>query len=411
MSSLPLEGRHVLLGVSGGIAAYKAASLARGLLKAGATVQAVLTAAAAEIVGPATFEGLTGRPVPAGVFTDAHRIVHVRLAREADVAVFAPATANVLAKLAHGLGDDLVSSTALCLTCPLVLAPAMHTEMWQHPATQANVAMLVARGAIVVGPDAGQLAGGDEGPGRLAEEPAILDAVLAAVGRVRDLAGLHVVVTAGGTREPMDPVRFIGNRSSGKMGYAVAAAAARRGAQVDLVAAPTFLADPAGVTVHHVETAIEMRDAVVPLAKAADVVVKAAAVADFRPAQRADQKIKKEDAALAVTLARNPDILAELGSMGLSAVLVGFAAETELEEEHGRAKLERKQIDLVVVNRVDAHDAGFAVDTNRALILGRDGSRREIPLGAKATLADIILDEVLAMRARGVVGGPGYNRR
>ena len=177
------------------------------------------------------------------------------------------------------------------------------------------------------------------------------------------------------------------------------------------MAAPTFLADPAGVTVHHVETAIEMRDAVVPLAKAADVVVKAAAVSDFRPAQRADQKVKKEDAALAVTLARNPDILAELGSMGLSAVLVGFAAETEHEEEHGRAKLERKQIDLVVVNRVDAHDAGFAVDTNRAVILGRDGSRRETPLGAKAALADIILDEVLAMRARGVVSGRGYNRR
>lgn len=395
----PLAGRHVLLGVSGGIAAYKAAALARGLRRAGASVQAVLTAAAAEMVGPATFEGLTGRAVPAGTFTDSHRIVHVRMARAADVAVFAPATANVLAKLAHGIADDLLSSTALCLTCPVVVAPAMHTEMWLHPATQANVEVLRTRGAVIVGPDEGQLAGGDEGPGRLAEESVILSAVVKVLGP-GDLAGVHVVVTAGGTREPLDPVRFLGNRSTGKMGYAIAAAAAARGAVVDLVAAPTNLSDPPGVTVHHVETALEMRDAVLPLAKAADIVVKAAAVSDFRPAHRAEQKIKKESGPERVELARNPDILAELGGMGLDAVLVGFAAETEHEEEHGRRKLERKNADLVVVNRVDAGDAGFAVDTNRAVILGRDGRRRAIPLSAKAHLADVVLDEALAARIR-----------
>jgi phosphopantothenoylcysteine decarboxylase / phosphopantothenate---cysteine ligase len=402
-----LAGRHVLLGVSGGIAAYKAASLARALRKSGATVQAVLTDGAARFVGPATFEGLTGRPVYADVFDHTHRIIHVELAREADVAVLAPATANVIAKLAMGMADDLLTSTFTCLTCPVVIAPAMHTEMWEHPATVDNVALLARRGARIVGPDAGALAGGDEGPGRLAEESDLLAAI---AGALRDpegpLAGRRVVVTAGGTREPIDPVRYIGNRSSGKMGYAIAAAAAGRGAHVDLVSAPTHLPVPPGVVLHPVETALQMRDAVLPLAEKADVVVKAAAVADFRPATYHELNIKKDEAGLAqVALERNPDILAELGEQRPSSggpVLVGFAAETDLEEERGREKLERKGLDLIVINRVDAADAGFNVDTNRALVLGADGLRLEVPLTSKARLAEVLCDRVEFLLSRPV---------
>ena len=409
-----VAGRHVLLGVSGGIAAYKAASLARGLVKAGATVQVVMTEAAATFVGPATFEGLTGRRVYLDVFTDTERIPHVRLAREADVAVFAPATANLLAKFAVGLADDMVSSVFTCLTCPVVIAPAMHTEMWLHPATQANVATLQQRGAVIVGPDEGELAGGDTGPGRLVDEPVLLGAVTAALApQAGPLVGRRIVVTAGGTREPIDPVRYIGNRSSGKMGYAIAAEAARRGALVELVSGPTALPVPPGVTRTDVETAEQMRDAVVKLAAEAEVVVKAAAVADFRPASYSTQKIKKEASDLeAVALERTPDILSELGAArrdragqahGTGQVLVGFAAETDLEEERGRDKLHRKGLDLIVINRVDMADAGFNVDTNRALLLGADGVRDEVPLTTKAALAAVVLDHVERLLA--VSGG------
>ena len=391
-----LAGRHVLLGVSGGIAAYKAASLARALIKAGAMVQVVMTEAATKFVGPATFEGLTARPVYTDVFTDTERIPHVRLAREADVAIFAPATANVIAKFALGLADDMLSSVFTCLTCPVVIAPAMHTEMWLHAATQANITTLRERGAAIVGPDEGQLAGGDVGPGRLVDEDVLVDALLAAIGRATGpLLGRRVVVTAGGTREPIDPVRYIGNRSSGKMGYAIAAEAARRGALVELVSGPTSLPTPAGVQRTDVETALEMRDAVLRLAEGSDVVVKAAAVADFRPAHYSTSKIKKEEANLeSVALARNPDILAELGKSKAGRILVGFAAETGLEEQRGRDKLHRKGLDLIVINRVDSADAGFNVDTNRALLLGADGTRTEVPLTTKAALAGVLLDQV-----------------
>jgi phosphopantothenoylcysteine decarboxylase/phosphopantothenate--cysteine ligase len=396
-----LARRHVLLGVSGGIAAYKAASLARALVKAGAGVQAVLTPAAATFVGPATFEGLTGRTVPSHVFTDNDRAPHIHLAREADVAVFAPATANLIAKLATGIADDLLTSTALMLRCPVVLAPAMHTEMWLHPATQANMATLVERGMRVVGPDDGALAVGDTGPGRLAEEDAIVAAIAAAVRPVESLlAGRRVVVSAGGTREPIDPVRFIGNRSSGKMGYALAREAARRGARVELVAAPNHLPDPAGIELHHVETADQMRQVVLDAAGDADVVIKAAAVADFRPEKYSAQKIKKETAGLdQIRLVRNPDILAELGQHKGGRLLVGFAAETDLAEAHGRDKLHRKGIDLIVVNRVDMADSGFNVDTNRAVLLRADGGRREVPLTTKDHLAAVVCDEVEALLA------------
>ena len=402
-----LRGRHVLLGVSGGIAAYKAASLARGLVKAGATVQVILTAGGEKFVGAATFEGLTGRPTYSDVFSDVERILHVRLAREADVAVFAPATTNLIAKFATGIADDLVTSAFTCLTCPTIIAPAMHTEMWLHAATQANVETLRRRGAVIVGPDEGQLAGGDVGPGRLVDEDVILAAIAAALegsaGKQEgSLAGRRIVVTAGGTREPIDPVRFIGNRSSGKMGYAIAAEAASRGADVTLVSAATALPEPHGVKIVNVETALQMRDAVMDAASTAVAVIKAAAVADFRPADYHDQKIKKDDAQLAIGLARNPDILAELGTARAASgasrpILIGFAAETDLEEQHGRDKLARKGLDRIVINRVDAADAGFNVDTNRALILGPDGLRVDVPLMTKAQLAGVICDQLEAL--------------
>jgi phosphopantothenoylcysteine decarboxylase/phosphopantothenate--cysteine ligase len=407
-----LTGLHVLLGVAGGIAAYKAASLARLLLQQGATVQVVLTAAGAQFVGPATFEGLTGRPVYQGVLAESHQVLHLRLAREADVAVFAPATANLLAKFAHGIADDLCATVFLSLTCPVVMAPAMHTEMWQHPATQDNVAVLARRGARIIGPVSGALAGGDEGVGRLADEYEIVEAIAEAAHRAEGpLTGRRVVVTAGPTYEPIDPVRFIGNRSSGKMGYALAGEAARRGAMVDLVSGPTHLAAPPGVSVHHVETALQMHDAVIRVAEKAEVIIKAAAVADFRPARYHDQKLRKGDDEVAeIRLVRNPDILAELGAAKNGRILVGFAAETSpdqtspdgkgSEEERGRDKLYRKGLDLIVVNRVDRDDSGFAVDTNRAVLLGADGARVEVPLTTKAGLAGIILDHVEALLLR-----------
>ena len=393
----PLRGRHVLLGVSGGIAAYKAAETTRGLRRAGASVQAVLTPSAARFVTPATFEGLTGRPSPTETFEHAEQVPHVRLAREADVALFAPATAHLIARLANGLADDLLTNIALCLTCPVLVAPAMHTEMWEHPATAENVARLRARGVRIVGPDSGQLAGGDVGPGRLVDPDELVAAVVAALGDVAaasqgPLAGCRVLITAGGTREPIDPVRFIGNRSSGRMGYAIAHAALLRGADVDLVTAPTGLDPPPGARVHRVQTALQMRDAVLGLAADADVIVKAAAVADFRPTEAAERKIKKDGAPSRITLTRNPDILAELGASGLRAVLVGFAAETDDLERNGHEKLQRKGLDLIVVNPVDGEDAGFEVDTNRAVLLGADGMRRDVALTAKSALAEIVLD-------------------
>ncbi len=421
----PLAGRHVLLGVAGGIAAYKAASLARALRRAGATVQVVLTASGARFVTSETFAGLTGRPAPSDVLADAHEVAHVAYAREADVAVFAPATANLLAKFANGLADDLPSAVFTCLTCPVVLAPAMHTEMWQHAATQANVELLTARGAVIVGPDDGALAGGDEGPGRLADEDAILAAVTGALeasgatvdrsdgaadrslggAADRSLGGARIVVTAGGTREPIDPVRYIGNRSSGKMGHAIADEFARRGADVDLVTTAADLPVHANARAHRVETALEMRETVHRVAADAAAVVKAAAVADYRPATPHAQKLKKgTDDPDAVVLVRNPDILAELGADKRGRVLVGFAAETDLEEERGREKLKHKGLDLIVINRVDTADAGFGVDTNRALLLDADGGRAEVPLTTKARLAQVICDRVADLLTRTSVG-------
>jgi phosphopantothenoylcysteine decarboxylase / phosphopantothenate---cysteine ligase len=398
-----LAGVRVLLGVTDGIAAYKAALVARLLVHAGATVDPVLTRGAERFVGTATFEGLTGRRARSDVWEDIPGETHVALGRAADVALIYPASAHTIAKLAGGLADDLLSTTLLAATCPLVVAPAMHTEMWEHAATQANVTTLQARGVHLVGPASGTLMGGDVGAGRVVEPEEALAAVVAALQEDRpaqDLVGRRIVVTAGGTREPLDPVRYLGNRSTGKMGFAVAEAARRRGAQVDLVAANAALPTPDGVTRHDVTTTLELREAVLGLLADADVVVKAAAVADFRPATVAGSKLKKADGIPTIELTRNPDVLAELGERrsgpGERPLLVGFAAETDDVEAQGWAKLKRKGADLLVVNDVSRPDAGFAADTNDVLILGADGSRTEVPLTTKVAVADRILDAVVS---------------
>jgi phosphopantothenoylcysteine decarboxylase / phosphopantothenate---cysteine ligase len=396
-----LSGVRVLLGVTGGIAAYKAALVARLLVHAGATVDPVLTRSAERFIGAATMEGLTGRRARSDVWEDVPGETHVAMGRAADVVLIYPATAHTLAKLACGLADDLLTTTLLAATCPVVVAPAMHTEMWEHAATQANVEVLAERGVTVVGPASGVLMGGDVGAGRVVEPEDAIAAVVAALrgaAPVCDLAGRSVVVTAGGTREPIDPVRFLGNRSTGKMGFAVADAAARRGADVHLVAANVSLPTPDGVTRHDVVTALELRDAVLALADDADVVVKVAAVADFRPTNVAASKLKKADGVPVVELTPNPDVLAEPGERsgpGESPLLVGFAAETDDPESRGWDKLKRKGADLLVVNDVSGSDAGFATDMNRVLLLGADGARVEVPLAAKRVVADRILDAVV----------------
>ena len=405
-----LDGTRVLLGVTGGIAAYKAALLARLLVQAGAEVDVVLTRGGARFVGRATFEGITGRAVRSEVWEDIASGTHVSLGRTAEVVVVYPATAHTLAKLANGLADDLLSTTLLAATCPVVLAPAMHTEMWQHPATRDNAAVLTRRGVQLVGPAEGELMGGDAGPGRVVEPEVALAAVFAvlaspdgprtgAADAPGDLVGRRIVITAGGTREPLDPVRYLGNRSSGRMGFALAAAAAERGAEVELVAAPTELATPPGVRRTDVVTALEMHAAVMARRSEVDVIIKAAAVADFRPEHAAPSKLKKDRGAPSITLVPNPDILADLGAARGTAthpVLVGFAAETDTAEDNGRAKLAAKGADLLVVNDVSATDAGFEVEDNRVVILDRRGGRSEVALASKRTVAERILDALVA---------------
>jgi len=388
-----LRGARILLGVSGGIACYKAVEVARLLTKRGAQVQVVMTEAATKFVGTITFSSLTKRPAYTGLFEEQDRVLHVRLAREADLVLIAPATANVIAKMANGIADDLLTAVLLTATCPIVVAPAMHTEMWEHPATRSNLTTLRERGVIVVDPEEGELAGGDEGVGRLAEPASIVAGVAATFARGHDLAGVRMLVTAGGTQEPIDPVRFIGNRSSGKMGFAIASEAARRGAAVTLVTGPTWLADPDRVDVVRIRTAAEMRDAVLARFPDSDVVVKAAAVADFRPANAAGSKIKKDEGLPTITLERTDDILAELGRTKTSQLLVGFSAETDDAVAQGRKKLAAKHLDFIVVNVV-GQGRGFEVDDNAAVILGADGTEDELPLQTKRSLARAICDRV-----------------
>lgn len=401
--------RHVVLGVAGGIAAYKAASLLRLLTEGGHRVRVVPTRAALEFVGAPTWAALSGQPVATDVWDDVHEVPHVRLGRQADLVVVAPATADLLAKAAHGLADDLLTNTLLTATCPVLLAPAMHTEMWQHPATVANVALLRERGVHVLEPAVGRLTGVDTGPGRLPEPEQIHAAALALLEGASgptapgDLAGRHVVVSAGGTREPLDPVRYLGNRSSGKQGYALARTAAARGARVSLVAANAELPDPAGVDVVRVGSALELQQAVTALAGEADVVVMAAAVADFRPAEVAEHKIKKQDGtddAPTITLVRNPDVLADLAAHRRrpGQVVVGFAAETGDERgdvlTHARAKLARKGCDLLVVNEVGPGKA-FGTDDNTVTLLTADGGATRVGPASKDRVADAVWDAVV----------------
>jgi phosphopantothenoylcysteine decarboxylase/phosphopantothenate--cysteine ligase len=395
----------VVLGVSGGIAAYKACELLRSLTESGHDVTVVPTAAALKFVGAATWAALSGNSVATDVWTDVHAVPHVRIGQSADLVVVAPATADLLARAAHGRADDLLTTVLLTARCPVVFAPAMHTEMWEHAATQANVATLRQRGALVLEPAVGRLTGADSGKGRLPEPDeifAVCQDVLARGAGVDalDLAGRTVVVSAGGTREPIDPVRFLGNRSSGLQGVALARAAAARGADVTLVAANVSLPDPAGVKVVRVETTEELRDAVVSAAGSADAVVMAAAPADFRPVAVSGSKIKKSgDAAPSLELTQTPDILAELSHHRArpGQVVVGFAAETGDPTgsvlDLARAKLARKGCDLLVVNDV-AGGAVFGSSDNQAVILSADGRVRDVPLGSKTALAHVIWDEV-----------------
>ena len=399
-STSPLAGRRVLLGVTGGIAAYKACSLTRLLTQAGVVVQVVMTRSAERFVGPATFAALSGRPAYTDLWEEPGSVLHVRLAHEADVAVVAPATANVIAKLAFGIADDLLTSTLLESTCPLVLAPAMHTGMWRHEATHANVRILEARGVRFVGPIAGALAHGDEGMGRLAEPEDILAATEDVFAGARDLAGRRIVVTAGPTHEPIDPVRFIGNRSSGKMGFAVAAEAFTRGADVTLVVGPGTVAPPDGPRVVRVSTAEEMRDAVMSTVAETDAVVMAAAVADFRPDHIADTKMKKDVGAPELHLVPTPDILRELGEHDPRPILVGFAAETTDPEVGARAKLASKGADVIVANLVGREGTGFGSDTNDAAIVSRAGEDEPLRTWTKGELASAICDRLVKLLTR-----------
>ena len=402
---------RIVLGVAGGIAAYKAALLLRLFREAGHDVRVVPTVAALEFVGQATWEALSGQPATPHVFDDVPEVAHVRIGQTADLVVVAPATADLIARAAAGLCNDLLTATLLTARCPVLLAPAMHTEMWEHPATQANVATLRSRGVHILEPASGRLTGSDSGPGRLPEPAEIAEAALALVeepvdgagSESRDLTGRHVVISAGGTREPVDPVRFLGNRSTGRQGVALARTALARGARVTLVAAHVEVAIPAGITVVPVGTALELRAAVRRAAADADVVVMAAAVADYRPESPADHKLKKADdgAPRTIALVENPDILAELASARLRAgqVVVGFAAETgdpvASVLQHGRAKALRKGADLLVVNEVGG-GRGFGSTENSVAILDAAGNVLREAAGTKDAVSELIWDLVAA---------------
>ncbi len=392
-----LTNKTVVLGITGGIAAYKAADLASKLTQAGARVEVIMTESATKLVSPLTFRSLTGRLVVTSMWELASEfsIEHIALAEAADVVVIAPATANIIAKLAAGIADDMLSTTVLATTAPVIVTPAMNVNMFQNSITQDNLAKLKARGFTIVGPEYGRLASGKMGLGRLAEVEKIIGTIKQVLGRSGDLAGKHIVVTAGGTQEAIDPVRYVGNRSSGKMGYAVAEAARDRGAKVTLITAPTSLPDPAGIEVNHIENAVQMKEAVAKATAQADALIMAAAVADYQPKSIAKGKIKKEAAAgLTLELVRTPDILSEVKGNFLK---IGFAAESEDLIENARQKLEKKQLDLIAANDITAADSGFGVDTNRVTLISREGKTEDLPLMSKREVADRILDKVVEL--------------
>ena len=396
---------NVLLGVGGGIAAYKAAELARALQERGAAVQVIMTAAAQEFIRPLTFAALTGRKVITDLFASrsadevlSSSVEHISVAQEHEILVVAPATADLIAKFAHGLAGDFLTTCYLAFTGAVVIAPAMNTNMWNHPATRANLETLRSRGHHIVDPEEGALACGMVGPGRLAEPERIADFVASLANRRRDLEGETVLITAGPTQEPIDPVRFISNRSSGKMGYALAEAALARGARVVLVTGPVNLAPPPGARVVRIETAAEMHKAVMDHLEEASIIIKAAAVADYHVANPALQKVKKTGARVSLELDPTADILADIGKKKGGRLLIGFAAETENLLDEARRKLEKKNADMIVANLVNQPGAGFGSDENEVLLVPRDGSPVEVPRGPKREIAERILDQALRLR-------------
>ncbi len=393
-----LANKTIVLGITGGIAAYKAADIASKLTQAGAKVEVVMTESATRFITPLTLRNITGRPVVTSMWEPATEfsLEHIALAEAADVVVIAPATANIIAKLAAGIADDMLCCTVLATKAPVIVAPAMHTEMFQNSISQDNLAKIKARGFTIIDPGYGYLASGKVGLGRLAETETIIGTIKQVLGRSGDLAGKRIVVTTGGTREPIDPVRHIGNRSSGKMGYALAEAARDRGATVILITAPTSLPEPAGIEVTHVETAVQMKEAVAKAVAQADALIMAAAVADYQPKSAAKAKIKKDAPGLTLELIRTPDILTEVQGKFLK---VGFAAESEDVVENARRKLEKKKLDLMVANDITAKESGFDVDTNKVTIIDREGNVESLPLLTKREVADRVLDKVVGLLA------------
>lgn len=392
-----LADKTIILGITGGIAAYKAAELASKLTQAGARVDVVMTESATKFIARLTLRSLTGRPVVTSMWelNSEFSIEHVALAEAADILAIVPATANIIAKLAAGISDDMLTCTVLATKAPVIVAPAMHADMFQNPITQDNLARLKARGFTIVDPTYGRLASGKMGLGRLAETETIIGTIKQVLGKSGDLAGKRIVVTAGGTQEPIDPVRHIGNRSSGKMGYAVAEAARDRGATVSLITAPTSLPEPAGIETIQVRTAIQMKAAVTKATAQADGLIMTAAVADYQPNSVAEAKIKKKDSpSLTLELIRTPDILAEVKG---NFVKVGFAAESEDVVANAKQKLEKKQLDIIVANDITDADSGFGVDTNKVTLIDRDGKIDSLSLLTKREVADKILDRVVEL--------------
>jgi len=389
-----LANKTIVLGVTGSIAAYKAADLASKLTQAGAKVEVIMTKSATKFITPITLRSLTGQPVVTKMFelTSKFSIGHIALAEAADAVVIAPATANTIAKLTQGIADDMLTCTVLATKAPIIVAPAMHTNMFENTITQENLAKLKARGFVIVEPAWGHLASGKKGRGRLADVDKIMGTIQQVLGRSGDLAGQRIVVTTGGTQEPIDPVRHIGNRSSGKMGYAMAEAARDRGATVTLITALTSLPEPVGIEVSPVRTAIQMKEAVAKAVAQADVLIMAAAVADYQPKTPAKEKIKKKSPSLTLELIRTPDILAEVKG---DFIRVGFAAESEDLVENARQKLQKKQLDLIVANDITATDSGFDADTNKVILIDRDGKVESLRLLTKREVADKILDRVV----------------
>lgn len=402
-------GSRIIVGVTGGIAAYKAAALCSQLVKRGAEVRVVMTEAATRFITPLTFQSITKHPVAVDTFDehDPSVIQHIHLADWADVFVVAPATADVIAKAACGLADDMLTTTLLATRAPVIVAPAMNVHMLANPIVQENIRRLRERGFVFVDPGEGPLACGYTGKGRLAEPDEIVEVVAAVLQRKKDLEGKRVLVTAGATREPFDPVRVLSNRSTGKMGYAVAEAARDRGAEVTLIAGPGELPVPPGVQLVRVETALEMLGAVLDCLPSADILIKAAAVSDYRPAAVSPSKVKKSDGPIVVELVRNPDILLEVAKRRRhDQIIVGFAAETDDVERHAREKLEKKSLDYIVANDVSKPGAGFGSDTNVVTIFGRDGTVLSLPPMAKRQVAERLLDLVAGAGRVGAVGGP-----